>query len=80
MMGMIVVASTETFGDWVHPIKKSERRAVEGRPVMIPPIFVPYLSARWVATDTQVPPIRKDKTNFRMNILFNRSLSFLFYL
>jgi hypothetical protein len=72
MMGMIVVASTETRGDWVHPIKNRETRAVEGSPVMIPPILVPYLSARCVAVVTQTPPIRKDRTNFSRNMLFNR--------
>ena len=72
MAGIIVVASTAITGVWVHPIKNKAIRAVEGRPVMVPPIFVPCLSARWVATDTQAPPIRKDKTNFKMKMLFNR--------
>ena len=66
-----MVASTEIFGDCVHPMKNRERRAVEGRPVMIPPIFVPYLSAKYVADVTQIPPIMKDKISFKTKMLFN---------
>ena len=64
IMGMTVVASTAAPGDWVQPMKKREIRAVEGRPVMRPPIFVPCLSASRVAVVTQAPPTRKERTNF----------------
>ena len=58
-------------------MKNNAIDTIEGAPAIMPPSFVPSLSAATVARVVQTPPMMKLSPNFAKNISFNELLYIL---
>ena len=67
--GTMKAAFVANCGPCVKPKNSRLNKPVEGRPLINPPTFGPYLSAVIVAKITQAPPMINERSNLNKNVM-----------